>query len=343
MKTDFSKKILKPTGIFCLLVLLFGCRSAYKVDAFSEAIVPQKPDYYKEESWAVLPFMDNPELRKFTTLNVESLKADVFYVYPTLISNKKDKRWNVGISDKEQNENVLKKAVKYQASAWATSGKLYVPFYRQAHLKSYSNLENGGKDALLLAYEDVREAFKVYLNKHNKGRPIIIASHSQGTTHTKMLLKEFFDDKPLQQQLIAAYLIGIGIKPDEFRTIKPMTSPEETGGFVSWNTFKKGKYPKKDKDWYRGSVTTNPITWDRSKITTLDQHKGFLFSNDKLYTNAIKIELIDGLVWSTNPKFPLRFFMSFKKNYHVGDVNLFWKDIRENAERRTKKWLERNN
>ena len=39
-----------------------------------------------------------------------------------------------------------------------------------------------------------------------------------------------------------------------------MTKPDETGGFVSWNTYKKGYYPKDDKDWYDGSVTTNPIT-----------------------------------------------------------------------------------
>jgi hypothetical protein len=34
--------------------------------------------------------------------------------------------------------------------------------------------------------------------------------------------------------------------------------------------------------------------------------------------------------------------MSFIKNYHVGDINLFWQDIRENAELRTRTWLEKN-
>lgn len=336
------KDIIRPMGICCLLVLFFGCRSTYQVEPFFTSKIPQKPNYNLEESWAVLPSRYSLELKKYAPKSIDSLKADVFYVYPTLIAGRKDKKWNVSVTNREQNQNVLNKAVKYQASAWATSGKLFVPFYRQAHLKSYSNLENGGKDALLLAYEDVREAFQVYLKKYNKGRPIIIASHSQGTTHTKRLLREFFDEKPLQKQLIAAYLIGIGVKPDEFKTIKPMNSPEEIGGFVSWNTFKEGHYPKKDKNWYRGSVTTNPITWDESKTTSLNEHKGFLFSNDKLYKNALKVQITDGLVWATNPKFPLRFFMSFRKNYHIGDVNLFWQDIRENAELRVKEWLENN-
>ena len=121
-----------------------------------------------------------------------------------------------------------------------------------------------------------------------------------------------------------------------------MIKPNEIGGFVSWNTFKKGHYPKKDKDWYDGSITTNPITWDTTKMTTLEQHKGFLYTNKKMYKKALKIEITDGLVWSSNPKFPLRFFMSFLKNYHAGDINLFWQDIKENAELRVKTYLKKN-
>jgi hypothetical protein len=202
-------------------------------------------------------------------------------------------------------------------------------------------LENGGDKALLLAYSDVKKAFEVYLKNYNKGRPIIIASHSQGSTHAKFLLRDFFDNKPLQEKLIAAYIVGTVLKSDLFSTLKPMTKPNEIGGFVGWNTFKKGNYPKK-RDVYKGSVTTNPITWDDAKTTELYEHKGFLYSNKKIYKNVLKIEITDGLVWSTNPKFPMRFFMSFMKNYHVGDINLFWQDIRENAELRTKTWLAKN-
>ena len=60
--------------------------------------------------------------------------------------------------------------------------------------------------ARLLLDEDVKAAFQYYLEHYNNGRPIIIASHSQGTTHAKRLLKEFFDGTALQHQLVAAYL-----------------------------------------------------------------------------------------------------------------------------------------
>ena len=334
---DCAKKI----GYFTFLFFLVNCKSVRSIDRFVKKDIPVAPNYNNEINWAVLPNSYSEDLKEFASKEIDTLKADVFYVYPTLNTDKGDARWNVPIIDAEQKNKVLNKAVLFQASAFTTAGKLYVPYYRQAHLRSYSMLEKGGKKALLLAYSDVKKAFEVYLKKYNKGRPIIIASHSQGSTHTKFLLRDFFDDKPLQEQLIAAYLVGAVMKLDLFKTIKPMIKPNETGGVLGWNTFKKGSYPK-EKDLYKGSVTTNPITWDAKKTTELYQHKGFLYSNKKIYKRALKLEITDGLVWSTNPRFPLRFFMSFMKNYHIGDINLFWKDISDNAVLRTNTWLEKN-
>ena len=270
---------------------------------------------------------------------MDTLQADVFYVYPTLNLDKEDLRWNVPIDDVIQNKKVLEKAVLMQASALAISGKVYTPFYRQAHIRSYKMFNNGGKEALELAYQDVKKSFEVYLKKYNNGRPIIIFSHSQVSTHTSRLLTDFFDGKELQKKLVAAYIPGMRIQPDQFNSIQPMTKPDQIGGFVSWNTFKKGHYPKIDKNWYNGGVTSNPVTWDNSKFTTLDQHKGFLYTNNKIYEKALKVEITDGLVWSSNPKFSMRLFMSLIKNYHSGDINLFWQDIRENSLLRLKTYL----
>ena len=332
----------KITFLVVSICFLVGCKSVYKTQEFVSSKIPSAPNYNEEKNWAVLPNTYTNELKEFSSKEIDTLKADVFYVYPTLNLDKEDIRWNVPIEDKEQQDKVLNKAVLFQASAFTMSGKLYVPYYRQAHIRSYQMLENGGEKALLLAYADVKKAFETYLKKYNHGRPIIIASHSQGSTHAKFLLRDFFENNPLQEQLIAAYIVGTIMKPDQYKTLKPMTKPNETGGFVGWNTYKKGYYPTK-KDFYKGSITTNPITWDGEKTTTLTQHKGFLYSNKKIYKKALKIEVTDGLIWATNPKFPMRFFMSFMKNYHVGDINLFWLDIRENVALRTKTFLEKTN
>ena len=332
---------LNTLSIFLFMAFCYSCKTKYRIEDFEQNSVPLAPDYSKESAWAVLPNSAEEEVYSAFFNSSASLEADVFYVYPTLLLDTKDVRWNAPIDDQVQRDKIINSAVKYQASAFAASGKMYVPVYRQAHIKSYSLYDKGGKEAFEIAYVDVKNAFEYYLKNYNKGRPIIIASHSQGTNHATQLLKDFFDDKPLQKKLIAAYIPGMGIKPNEFKTIRPMVQPSQTGGFVSWNTRKTNSYPEK-KEKYKGAVVTNPITWDERKSTAFHQHKGFLYSNDKMYDKALTIQITNGMVWSTNPKFPGRFFMSFMKNYHIGDINLFWQDIKENAVLRTKTWLQNN-
>ncbi len=334
----FSKSF-KFTFIVAVFLILGSCKTAV-VPTFSAQQQPAVPNYKNSATWAILPD-SYPENLKHWQTNTSNLESDVFYIYPTLNIEKKDLRWNVPVNDSIQNVKVIDKAVYFQASAFLKAGKLYVPYYRQAHLRSYTNYENGGKEALNLAYSDVKEAFKVYLEKYNHGRPIIIASHSQGTTHAIRLLKEFFDGKSLQNQLVAAYLPGIAIKKNEFKTIQMMTNPTEIGGFVSWNTFKKNYYPKKYEEWFKGKEVSNPIDWDNSNESEQSDHKGFLFTNDKIYKQALQVYVKDGILWISTPHFPYRLLVLTKKRYHAGDINLFWEDIRENASLRVDSYLKK--
>lgn len=294
-------------------------------------------DYSQSVNWAVVPGAYPDELKEFI-VNDPLSGVDVFYVYPTLILNEDDKRWNVPIDDEKQRKNVIGSAVRFQASTWANAGELYVPFYRQAHLRSYYKLEEGGRDALMLAYSDVKAAFQYYLEHFNKGKGIILAGHSQGATHLSLLLKDFFDDKPLQNQLIAAYVPGIGLNENEYKTIPLMKMAKETGGFVTWNTFKK-KFDDRFYKWYKGKAVINPVTWDTTFIANSEQHQGFLFSNGKMYRHSFDTHLADGVVWITTPKFPYRYLAFTMKHYHLGDVNLFWEDIRINAILRSQAYL----
>ena len=40
-----------------------------------------------------------------------------------------------------------------------------------------------------LAYSDISNAFEVYMEKHNNGKPFFIAGHSQGALHGQRLVK----------------------------------------------------------------------------------------------------------------------------------------------------------
>ena len=220
----------------------------------------------------------------------------------------------------------------YQASAWADAGRLFVPFYRQNHYRAFFELyrNQGGNAAIALAYADVKAAFYHYMAYENNGRPIILAGHSQGALHLKKLLQEYFDGQALQQQLVAAYLIGTRILEDEFKELKPLVSPDQIGGYVSWNSYKKGKYPTYYA-WYNNAVTTNPVTWDASKKSLISDHKGLLYYDNIIYDKSLEVEKINGMLWVSLPKVPKRFWMSFVKDYHRFDVTLFWADIRQNA------------
>ena len=152
-------------------------------------------DYSSTNNWAVLPGNYPNNLKNYPIQNPHD-SIDVFYVYPTLLVSDKDKRWNVPIDDSIQRNKVLNVAVRFQASAWASSGNMYIPYYRQAHIRSYSQLENGGTTALLLAYSDVKAAFEYYLKHYNHGRGIILAGHSQGSTQISWLLRDFLTANP---------------------------------------------------------------------------------------------------------------------------------------------------
>src|SRR5258706_533076 len=85
-------------------------------------------------------------------------------------------------------------------------------FYWQAHLRAYYTTDTArALAAFELAYQDIKTAFQYYLDHYNNGRPIIIASHSQGSSHAQRLLKEFFENGPLKNRLVAAYVIGMYI------------------------------------------------------------------------------------------------------------------------------------
>lgn len=338
----FKRNLLK---VYILLWFVTGCKISYNTYDFDKSPEIVKPNYSDKDSWAVLPENIPDEI---STFNIDKNKkeADVFFIYPTLIDSRNQREWNSDIWDEDIRNDVINRPVKYQASAWLDAGNLYVPYYRQAHIRVFNDkFRVDGDKALNLAYNDIKEAFSYYLENFNNDKPFIIASHSQGTVHAKRLIAEFIDGKELQKKLIAAYLVGIKVFEDEFKNIKPMNSPDETGGFVTWNTFKFNKYPRKDnyENWFKGGVTTNPITWDDSKETKKDLHKGLLYRDLKIFSQNIDIKLIDGIVWSSIPNVPGKILLQTVRSYHFADINLFWVDIRENAKLRVDQWFKKNN
>ena len=335
----------------CGLLSEFNNASEYSSEEYGNFKPSEPPNYNKLDSWAVHPLKKNNEVNYFINEN-DKLEVNVFFIHPTLFWDNKNTSWNSDIYDPKMRDFVSSSTVKYQASAWASVGDLYVPHYRQAHIRVFreSFWLNGGEQAYELAYNDVRNAFKIFLEKYNNNKPIILAGHSQGAGHAKKILQEFFDGKLLQNKLVAAYLIGTKITDKDFVNLRLMDSKDETGGFVTWNTYRLMSERKTnkasltvDRDWIKGALCSNPITWDNNKTSTYEEHKGFLYFNKKIYPNTVKIEDIDDKVYVKLPKMGIlkKILVSTVKDYHKADINLFWEDIRINSIDRSKAFLNR--
>ena len=332
-------KLTSLSGLFFLLTYPLLAQAPFNDNL---AIAPI--DYNNLDYWAAHPDKkDNGDGVPGTELPAKNnLEADIFFVHPTIYSKKDDRLpWNPNIDDRELNEKVDGSTILFQASAFNAAGRVFAPRYRQAHLRSYTTLDTvSAKKAFAVAYADVKNAFEHYLKFYNHGRPFIIASHSQGTTHAGPLIKEFIDGKSLQRKLVAAYLIGLPVPKTYFKSIRPCLNPDDLNCSISWRTFKRDFEPE-DRPLGDDILVTNPLTW---KIDTTyvakSRNKGAVLRNfDKILTKRVDAQVHNGILWANKPRFPWSFLFR-RKNYHIADINFYYMNIRENAKERVSRWLD---
>lgn len=336
--------------VFLLLFTLTACAGVPKLPKTTVIPVPESPDYGEVKNWAALPFTkDEADRTPGDSLQDRqaSAEADVFYVHPTIYfkTRRGNQHWNATLEDDKLNQNVDESAVLNHASIFNAAAKVYAPRYRQAHIKVfYPEGREVSQQALDTAYTDVLAAFDYYLEHYNGGRPIIIASHSQGTTHAKRLLEDRFDQKALRAKLVVAYLVGMPVSADAYATIPVCASPDQTGCFVSWRTYREDFKPKAT---YRDTVTNiavvNPLSWrtDERRAPASMNKGGVLYNYDKgPLPELVWAERRGAGLFTNKPSFFGDVFFT-TRNYHIADYNLFWLNIRENAVRRVASYPEK--
>ena len=335
--------------ISILILSLSGCnKMPYQLKSnFSDNLIPAIPDYSKTENWASLPTKSDPAdqipLKSDLKDGQANAKVDVFFMHPTVFTKKPENQyeWNADVNDAKINESVDNSTILNQASAFNGSGKIYAPRYRQAHYHAFVTKDvNDKKKSLDLAYNDIKASFEYYLKNYNDGRPIVLASHSQGTVHAVRLMKEFFDGKPLQKQLVAAYIIGIATQPNSFKDITPCKSADETGCFISWNTYGRDYYPPWHKGGLNTALSTNPLTWtlDDSTYAPATMNKGGVGRNFTMYPNIVDAQNHEGMLWVNRPNIAGSKLVK-NQSWHIADINFFYVNIRENLALRIEKYL----
>jgi len=322
-------------------ILMLMAFSAYVKPAstFAETVPPQAPDYFSTQHWAALP--NREDAADFTLEGISdgqtNANVDVFFVHPTTFLSSTG--WNAPMGDIASGNWVDNAVMPGQASVFNGVAQVYAPRYRQAQIYAFFALEDGGNDALELAYTDIEAAFDHYIAEYNDGRPFIVAGHSQGALHVRWLLERRITRTQLRERMIAAYPVGYPMGIAELAASIPdipvCQSATQTGCLLTWNTIGDGYRPFEPT---QGQVCVNPLTWTADGVQgRFEDNEGALSTvsktlipgavdgrceNGMLYVSEIRTEVYDDL-----PNMG-------KGNHHLLDYALYWSNIRKNVAER---------
>lgn len=368
---------LKSLGVIVLLLIVaFWAIGGFDLVAnmrgpatpFAQTKAPPAPDYAQPAAWLAFPGRNGLERSTppgMTPVDEVQAPVDVFFVHPTTL--KGSKVWNAPFDADDTAAPLNPPVLLDQVSVFNGCCRMYAPRYRQATLAALKEPR-----AMDIAFGDVVAAFRYYITYLNKGRPFIIASHSQGTFHAIHLLQQEILGTPLKARLVAAYLIG-GYTPDTFGELGlPICdSATQTGCVVSYNTSQAGRSGARmivdgKNYWWRGtfvtngkpnSICVNPLNWKQKGAAPASANQGSLpfpaapFGQaakplPALVKNLSGAECRDSLLeiavpWGAPAGFTDKLSWIFG-SYHLNDYGIFYDALRRNAIDRSRAWLAAN-
>ncbi|MEI6949064.1 DUF3089 domain-containing protein [Paraflavisolibacter sp. H34] len=349
MAKHFIENIPFRAWIVLLSLLLCSCSRVTlpMQDPAASNAAGGRPSYRNLDHWAAHPWKKDasdsvPDA--FAGSPRDSV-ADVFFIHPTTYTDRSlPLGWNGPVDNGALNRRTDRTTILYQASVFNQHCRVFAPRYRQANLDAFYREEPEAAQSLDTAYADVRAAFLEYLETYNGGRPIVIAAHSQGTLHAGRLLREFFEGKALQQQLVCAYIVGLPVYSDYFQQLLPCRDSSGTGCFVSWRSFKRRYTPAYVKKEAQNVYVTNPLTWTLEDVKAPRKRNkgGVLWDFSKVRPRLAGAQVHGNILWVSKPRFFGNLFLRMK-NYHIADYNLFYGNIRENLETRLRAYFKKGN
>ena len=316
----------------------------------SAQTVPPPPDYAQAANWSDAA----TALPEGASKPAKKAQAEVFYIHPTTFRGAG--QTNADPADAESNLWVDQSVVARQASAFTGCCRVFAPRYRAA---SYSVFADPAKQkaAFALAYTDIERAFDYFLEHHAKGRPFIIAGHSQGAFHAATLLEKRIEGTPLQKRLVAAYIVGINLSEGDFgrrfKKVTPCQTARQTGCVLQWEAILEGSdvatAAKRAQSTFVGNygdlpgkqtICINPLTFDARKPAATARAALGAIPGDPgaglirpLVAGKVSARCEQGLlVVSVDPALDMKPLPGGSMHYH--DFGLFWADVRADALRR---------
>ncbi|MDR0934166.1 MAG: DUF3089 domain-containing protein [Burkholderiaceae bacterium] len=321
-----------------ITTVIFGFLSLFTVHAAFAApgaITPptRLPDYAQGKNWVRLPGKaDKP--------------VDVFFIYPTVIETSDPYR---SPDDPEMRAEAAKLLADH--GGIFKSANLYAPYYHQLSLETFRALNTEEKleaGIIGIPFQDCRKAFEEYLARHNQGRPIIFAAHSQGTMVMKDLLLWIKDAHPeVLKRTVAAYLIGWAVNDNYLKRLgMPFASGrDDTGVIISWST----EAPDAALNPFtmgtvKGALVINPVSWKRdASYAPKEESLGSRMrpedppAGDRPHFADARNNLERGTVVTTAPVSSGTIWPHGV--LHHFDYDLFYYDFQQNVSDRIAAWL----
>lgn len=331
---------------------------------FDPAKAPPAPDYAHPDAWLAFPGRNGIERSTppgIAAIDEAKAPVDVFFIHPT--TYEKNDVWNVPYEATPSVAKLDGAVLEQQVGVFNGCCRLFAPHYRQTSVTGLSN-----QGAVAIAYSDVERAFRYFIAHESKGRPFIIASHSQGTFHAVELLQREILGTPLQARLVAAYLVG-GYTPVDFPTIGlPICdAPKQTDCVLSYNTSKAGArlarmvIQNKTYWWKDGerdhdqapAICVNPLDWRQNGSAPASMNAGSLPFPEPPFPDQAHIlpALVPNLTGATchdqmlevslpwgAPKGFSDTLSRLFGSYHLNDYGLFYASLHQNAIDRVAAW-----
>ncbi len=242
------RRPLAVSWMFALLVLAPGHVRA------QTAVPVARNDYSADANWLCRPGRhDACDIDRTTAIvaangtvatepftSASNPPIDCFYLYPTVSTDQGD------FSDMTPDRAELN-AVAQQFARFGQVCRLFAPSYRQATTAGLlRRLARGESPASSgLNFDDVRDAWRHYIEHDNRGRGFVLVGHSQGARIVSWLLASEIDGSPIQKRLVSAILLGGNVEVPKgsdvggtFRTIPLCHAATDVGCAIAFSSFR---------------------------------------------------------------------------------------------------------
>ena len=316
---------------YCLLVavcgfsfigIVSGCEDSEAV-AGERVYVPVPPDYEQDEMW----------MRRIN--DKDGTGADVFYIPSTW-----EYDWTTDdgrichYADPSRADHRADMRIEMDGVAdyMADGNNFYSPYYRHITLDSWATLNEDTINRRYhdVAFVDVSNAFKCFLDNRNPERPFFLAGFSQGGKSVVELLKIM--DEGTRRKMVAAYVMGYKITPEDIVQqpgIVAARDSMDTGVVICYNSVSDVKYLKPIVA-APNVMCINPVNWRTdSSPALLDDTIGVTLHPEE------KVLVVEGYDGSSLPNI---LDILNVGDYHGAEPWLYSESLRQNLRTRLRSY-----